>query len=190
MELAAGALLGLLIVVATRYGAYLWSSREVARVYRDLADSWEGLFVAGTFFRPPVVEFAQNGVRAQLSSFYLHRGDTGNYTQLRFDLGRSYLHAFVVTPDEDAQGRYRVESVSPELAERLLTEGWAEALDRIGAMTPGRRTEVRFDGDSLVVRTKALLLVPGNLTDFRAAAGSILAGLTAGLGAPLTLASD
>jgi hypothetical protein len=190
VEFAAGALLGLAIVVATRYGAYWWSSREVARVYRTLAHRWKGMFRAGTYLRPPVVEFAHEGLQAQLSSFYLHRGDTGNYTQLRFDLGRSYLDAFVVRPDDEAKGRYRVESVSPELAERLLVGGWAEALDRIGAMTPGRHTEVRFDGDTLVVRTKALLLVPENLTDFRAAAGRILAELTAGLGTPLPLAGD
>jgi len=187
-NLVLGVLLALCFLAAMQYAGYLRSRRSIARVYGALASTWQGEYDAGSFFRPPRVRFAHGSADAVLSSFYLYQGQTGNYTQLSFQLPQSYLQAFVVRPAEAAG--YDVDSVRPELVRRLLASDWAEPLARVDSLTGGRGVEVRFDGDTLLIRARGLLLDHGALASFKTDGTAMLDLFCRQLDAPLTAPSS
>ena len=165
--LGALAVVSFLSLFAFQYVGYLRSRRQVVEAYQALALLWSGRFDAGTFFVPPALSFSFRSFEVELRAFYLYRGLVGNYTQLRYSFGRSFLHAFVVrSPDEDEEG-YDIESVRPELVRSLLEQGWTREMDRLVNVGGRQDVEVRFDGDTLTVRKRSLLLSIQNLKAFR-----------------------
>ncbi len=178
-NMALGFVLGLTFMFAIQYANYFYSRLAIGKAYRLLAKEWDGVFKAGSFFKPPTVFFDHKGTRAELSSFYLYRGKTGNYTQLRFSLDKAYLQAFIVTTNEDG---YSVDSVRPELANSLMEAAWSEELANIDSLSNAQGIELRFDGDTFIVRKRGLLIEEKNLTVFKNACVSLLDNLFAGLG--------
>ena len=174
---------GVIIVVAIQYANYFYSRVLIGKVYRLLAQEWDGVFAAGSFFTPPSILFSHEGTKAELSSFYLYEGKTGNYTQMRFSLDKAYLQAFTVSTNNEKL--YEVESVRPELANQLLRDHWSKELENIESLSSAQGIELRFDGDTFIVRKRGLLVEQENLNIFKKACLSLLDNLYAGLGKPI-----
>lgn len=185
MWYVAGMALGAALLALLQYVAYARSRSLFGRVYGVLADRWGGTFLVGSFFVPPSLSFRLGDVSAELRSFYLYRGDTGHYTQFVFRLPKAYLHAFEVRPGGSSGTGYAVESARPSLVEDLLAGGWSLQLQRIDDLTGKLGCEVRFDGDTLLVRKKALLLAEPDLVAFRDASEGLLQQLCASLDRPV-----
>ena len=175
--------LGLFIMVAIQYANYFYSRMLISKAYRLLAKEWDGVFAAGSFFTPPSILFSYEGTKAELSSFYLYEGKTGNYTQLRFSLDKAYLQAFTVRTSK--QELYEVDSVRPELINELLETHWSQELESIESLSSAQGIEIRFDGDTFIVRKRGLLIEQENLNIFKKACVALLDHLFTGLGKPI-----
>lgn len=211
MQLVAAFALALCLLGFMVYWASLKTRRRIAHVYGALAAQWEGQVAEGSFFRPPVLRYEVDGIRAELSAFYLRRGTfsgwlarlrasdgkapgngvdllpphgsrPGHYTQLRFQLDRRVIESFVINVDPASPTGYRVESLRPALPTRLLDEGWAEALHRIEAIRDRGGAHVRFDGDTLTVRKGALLMTLPNIETFASTCARLVTELDEALG--------
>jgi len=177
--------IGLGVIASMNYVGYLHSRRSIAAAYGELAKLWGGTLRLGSLYRPPKLSFESNGTFAELSTFYLYLGKIGHYTQLRFELKERYLQAFIVHPDRTSDRGYEIDSCHPDLPERLLEQDWASPINDIESLSSSTGTEIRFDGSTLLVRKRALLLKPENLIRFKDASERLLNTLTESLGQPI-----
>lgn len=211
MQLVVAFALALCVLCILMIRASFDARQRLVRVYETLASQWRGHVVEGSFFHPPALHYDVAGMQAELSAFYLRRdtlsawlgrlrsrlGRTpvdadrvlpphgsrpGHYTQLRFHLDRRVIESFVINADSEAPTGYRVESLQPELPERLLEKGWAKALRDIEAIRDRGSAHVRFDGDTLTVRKAALLMVLPNVEAFAVTGARLFTELTEALG--------
>ena len=157
---------------ALRYANYLYTRLSLARNFGHLAKQWHGSFHKGSFFSPPKILFPLAQAEGELSAFYVYRGKTGNHTQLRFRLPRTYLRAFSI--HFRAGQDYDIVSTEKESIEDLLQKSWSSKLEALQKGLPRDKSEdwdasiqIDFDGSSLTIKIEGLLCKEEELEAFK-----------------------
>jgi len=97
----------ILIGLLSKYVSYRISVSTLHQTFDSLSNQYGGTFSKGSFFRPPTVMFSvsssekDESVKVKIRSFFLYRGQRGNYTEISFALPqRNYTASFSITVDD------------------------------------------------------------------------------------------